>query len=64
MARTLEKADLVLSVSRFNTEQLLEAVPACRDRVAYVPNGADELFFEPATAREREGAWSELGLPG
>ena len=63
MTRAFERADLILSVSRFNTEKLIEAVPACEDRVAYVPNGADDLFFEPAADREREGAWSDLGLP-
>src|SRR5262249_24312997 len=51
------------SVSRFNTQRLLEAFPACRGRVAYVPNGADDLFFEPATDRERARARQDLGLP-
>src|SRR5581483_5553903 len=35
----------------------------CRDRVAYVPNAADDLFFEPATAPERASARGDLGLP-
>jgi alpha-1,3-rhamnosyl/mannosyltransferase len=63
MARVFEQADLVLSVSRFNTEQLLEAFPSCRGRVAYVPNAADDLFFEPAPAHERDRCREDLGLP-
>ncbi len=63
LGRVFEHADLVLSVSHFNTQRLLEAFPACRERVAYVPNGADDLFFEPATDRERAGVRDDLGLP-
>lgn len=63
MARVFEQADLVLSVSRFNTRQLLDAFPFCRDRVAYVPNAADDLFFEPAPPHERERVRADLGLP-
>ena len=63
MARVFERADLILSVSRFNTEQLLEAFPSCRGRVAYVPNAADDLFFEPAPAHERARVRDDLGLP-
>src|SRR5262245_7159344 len=47
LARIFASADLVLSVSDFNTTQLLEAFPACRARVARVPNAAEDLFFEP-----------------
>ncbi len=63
LERTFGRADLVLSVSQFNTERLLEAFPGCRDRVAYVPNGAEDLFFEPATERERAAVRDDLGLP-
>jgi glycosyltransferase involved in cell wall biosynthesis len=63
MARVFEQADLVLSVSRFNTERLLEAYPFCRGRVAYVPNAADDLFFEPAPPHERDRVRDDLGLP-
>ncbi len=63
MARVFEQADLVLSVSRFNTERLLDAFPFCRDRVAYVPNAADDLFFEPVPPHERERVRDDLGLP-
>ncbi len=63
LARVLEPADLILSVSRFNTEQLLDAFPACRGRVAYVPNAADDLFFEPAPNHDRERVREDLGLP-
>jgi alpha-1,3-rhamnosyl/mannosyltransferase len=63
LARTFAQADLILSVSRFNTERLLEHFPGCEGRVAYVPNGADDLFFEPATERERAADRADLGLP-
>src|SRR5262249_10134838 len=45
LAHVFDRAHLILSVSHFNTDRLLEAFPSCRDRVAYVPNGADDLFF-------------------
>jgi glycosyltransferase involved in cell wall biosynthesis len=63
LARTLAQADLILSVSRFNTERLLEHFPECAGRVEYVPNGAEDLFFEPPTERERLAATDDLGLP-
>jgi glycosyltransferase involved in cell wall biosynthesis len=63
LARTFQQADLILSVSRFNTERLLECFPECAGRVAYVPNGADDLFFEPSTAGERAKVRADLGLP-
>jgi alpha-1,3-rhamnosyl/mannosyltransferase len=63
LATVFGKADLVLSVSQFNTERLLEHFPDCRDKVAYVPNGADDLFFEPPAAHERAAVRGDLGLP-
>jgi alpha-1,3-rhamnosyl/mannosyltransferase len=63
LRRTFSRADLILSVSRFNTERLLEAFPDCRGRVAYVPNGAEDLFFEPATEHERASARADFALP-
>jgi alpha-1,3-rhamnosyl/mannosyltransferase len=63
LARVFEGADLILSVSRFNTERLLENFPACSDRVAYVPNAAEDLFFEPAPAHECAAVPADLGLP-
>ena len=63
LARAFGRADLIASVSRFNTERLLETFPDCRGRVAYVPNGAEDLFFEPATEGERLGVRADLGLP-
>jgi alpha-1,3-rhamnosyl/mannosyltransferase len=63
LGQTFRRADLILSVSRFNSAQLLEAYPDCRDKVAYVPNGADDLFFEPANERERASVRADLGLP-
>ncbi len=63
MGWIFQNADLVLSVSRFNTERLLEVFPSCRGRVAYVPNAADDLFFEPAAPHERARVRDDLGLP-
>jgi glycosyltransferase involved in cell wall biosynthesis len=64
LEKVVERADLVLSVSRFNTAKLTEIYPACRGKVAYVPNAAEEIFFGEATARERAGVRADLGLPG
>src|SRR4051794_36019429 len=47
LARTFDHADLILSVSDFNTKQLLEAFPGSEDRISRVPNAAEDLFFEP-----------------
>jgi alpha-1,3-rhamnosyl/mannosyltransferase len=63
LGRVFEHADLILSVSHFNTQRLMEAFPSCRERVAYVPNGADDLFFEPAADHERARVRQDLGLP-
>ncbi len=63
LARVFAGADLILSVSRFNTQQLLNAFPDCRGRVEHVINGAEDLFFEPPTARERAAVRADLGLP-
>jgi glycosyltransferase involved in cell wall biosynthesis len=64
LGRVFEAADLILSVSHFNTTRLLEAFPACQNRVAYVPNGADDLFFETVADHERTRVRADLGLPG
>jgi alpha-1,3-rhamnosyl/mannosyltransferase len=63
LEKVFAKADLILSVSNFNTEKLLQAFPSCGGRVVYVPNGADDLFFEPATDQERVAIRTALGLP-
>ena len=63
LARVVDRADLVLSVSHFNTERLVAMYPACRDKVAHVPNAADDLFFEAPTQRERDAVRADLMLP-
>ena len=63
LARVFGAADLILSVSRFNSGQLAEAFPGARDKVAYCPNGAEDLFFQAATDRERAAVRADLGLP-
>ena len=63
LAKVFDRADLVLSVSRFNTEKLLEFYPICRGKVAYVPNAAEELFFGEADPQRAGGVRADLGLP-
>ena len=63
LAHAFGKADLILSVSHFNTRQLVAAFPGCEGRVAHVPNAAEDLFFEPASPRERAQVRADLALP-
>jgi glycosyltransferase involved in cell wall biosynthesis len=64
LAKVFAKASRVLSVSRFNSDRLAEFYPAeTRDKVAYVPNAADDLFFEPTPPDDRAGVREDLGLP-
>jgi glycosyltransferase involved in cell wall biosynthesis len=63
LGRILARSDLILSVSHYNTQQLLGAFSIPEDRVAYVPNGAQDLFFEPAPDHERRRVRADLGLP-
>lgn len=63
LGRLFNQVELILSVSHFNTGQLLNAFPGCAGRVEYVPNAADDLFFSPATERERAAVRNDLGLP-
>jgi alpha-1,3-rhamnosyl/mannosyltransferase len=63
LARTFGMSDVVLSVSHFNTEQLREAFPHIRQKIAYVPNAADDLFFEPTPPEDRAVVREDLGLP-
>jgi glycosyltransferase involved in cell wall biosynthesis len=63
LGQIFERADLILSVSQFNSQKLAEAFPRSKNRVAYVPNGADDLFFQPASPIERAGVRQDLGLP-
>jgi len=63
LARVFGRADRVMSVSHFNTEQLLNAFPMLEGRVSYVPNGAEDLFYEPATDEQRAAIRADLGLP-
>jgi glycosyltransferase involved in cell wall biosynthesis len=65
LARVFGEAELVFSVSDFNTQQLLNAFPCARGRVVRVPNAADDLFFEAPGDRELEEVYGDLGLdPG
>ena len=63
LGRILARSDLILSVSHYNTEQLHGAFSIPDDRVAYVPNGAEDLFFQPAPDHERSRIRADLGLP-
>jgi alpha-1,3-rhamnosyl/mannosyltransferase len=63
LGRVFERADLILSVSHYNTRQLLSAYAIPEARVAYVPNGADDLFFQQPSDHERSRVRADLGLP-
>lgn len=63
LQQVFQQADLVLSVSQYNTDRLLEAFPFCQDRTAIVPNAADDLFFEPTPDPDRAAIRPLLGLP-
>ena len=63
LEKVFAAADRVLSVSRFNTERLTQMFPICRDKVAQVPNAADELFFQESPPHERAVIRADLGLP-
>ena len=60
--RVFAQADQVISVSNFNTGELLEAFPYLTSRVATVPNAADDFFHEPATEEERSVVRGHFGL--
>jgi glycosyltransferase involved in cell wall biosynthesis len=64
LGQIFQAADLVLSVSHFNTDRLLEAFPSCQNRVVHVPNGADDLFFDAVRDDERCEVRADLDLPG
>ena len=53
----------MLSVSEFNSDRLRETFPHCRDKVVYVPNAADDYFFEPTPEAERSRVRADVGLP-
>lgn len=63
LAKVFDRADRILSVSRFNTEKLEAMFPSTRGKTAVVPNAADDLFFGEATAKERAGVRADLDLP-
>jgi alpha-1,3-rhamnosyl/mannosyltransferase len=60
--KVFARADKVISVSHFNTRELLEAFPYLTSRVVTVHNAADDFFYEPATAEERASVRARLGL--
>lgn len=63
LQRVFDRADRVLSVSPFNTAQLLNHFPRCAGRVFEVPNAPDGLFFEAATPAEIRAVRDAIGLP-
>lgn len=63
LRRVFDRADLVLSVSHYNTSQLLDAFPGCAGKTALVPNAAEDLFFGNAAPSERAGIRANLGIP-
>ena len=63
LARVFDRANLILSVSDFNTAKLLAMYPRCQGKIALVPNAADDLFYESPTRRERDAVRADLSLP-
>jgi glycosyltransferase involved in cell wall biosynthesis len=63
LGRIFTRANLILSVSHYNTRHLLEAFSIPEHRVAYVPNGAEDLFFQSSPEHERSRVRADLGLP-
>jgi glycosyltransferase involved in cell wall biosynthesis len=63
LGRVFAQARLILSVSHYNTKHLFEAFSIPEQRVAYVPNGADDLFFQSSPEHERNRIRADLGLP-
>jgi len=63
MAAAFRRADLILSVSDFNTARLVESFPDRASRVVRVPNAAEDLFFEPCGPEDRARVRTDLGLP-
>ena len=63
LGRVLDRADLILSVSHFNTSKLVAMYPGTEGKIAYVPNAADDLFFDQPTQRERDAVRADLSLP-
>ncbi len=63
LERVFRRADRILSVSHFNTAQLLDAFPQTAGKIAHVPNAAEDIFFQPASPGERAAVRSDLGVP-
>lgn len=63
LAKLFRGADLIASVSNFNSARLTEAFPGCSGRVALVPNAAEDLYYEPADPAARDRVRDDLGLP-
>lgn len=63
LGMNLAKADVIFSVSQYNTARLLEHFPACAGRIEWVPNAADDLYFEPAAPHECAAVRADFSLP-
>lgn len=59
--RAFRAADLVVAVSGFTAGMLAEC-GVMRERIAVVPNGADEEAFRPASEEEASAIRREMGL--
>lgn len=62
-ANAATKADLVLTVSSIDRQQLIDRYGVDPDRVVEVPNGADTRKYVPSNPRSKAAAKRELGLP-
>jgi alpha-1,3-rhamnosyl/mannosyltransferase len=63
IARVFHSADLILSVSDFNSARIRDAFPNLEAPIALVPNAPDDLFFDPTPTADRAAIRADLGLP-
>jgi glycosyltransferase involved in cell wall biosynthesis len=60
---TLASTRVVVALSEFNRNELVEWIGVRPDRIVVVPNGVPAERFPPATATARAGARTALGIP-
>ncbi|GIW89514.1 MAG: hypothetical protein KatS3mg108_3838 [Isosphaeraceae bacterium] len=63
LSRIFRSANLILSVSDFNSNRIRQSFPTLAAPITLVPNAPDDLFFEPPTPAERSTIRAHLGLP-
>jgi glycosyltransferase involved in cell wall biosynthesis len=64
LRRVFRRADVVFSVSDFNTSYLFDAFPDCLGKTHAAPNAPEDLYFDDPPPIERAAARGDLGVPG